>query len=234
MDGAIAKATGGGKAAGRSPVDRGKQGMKSKPLIPPTSGPLKGGAFCEAVNSAVWPALGVSARRWRRRFGAWVRVAAESCGRGGRDGCRWNARSVHDVETGMTTDQRTITNSAVLHDPTPFGYSHAVSACGVPVFIGGQYASDTTGAPVPVISRTRWTWHSTDCGRRWRGSALGYEHVVRLGTFIVDHDLNKLEILGKALRARFGDRLPAQALSGLASLALPGMLFEVDAVAVRP
>jgi enamine deaminase RidA (YjgF/YER057c/UK114 family) len=66
------------------------------------------------------------------------------------------------------------------------------------------------------------------------GVGLGYEHVVRLGTFIVDHDLDKLETLGKALHARFGDRLPAQTLSGVASLALPGMLFEVDAVAVRP
>ncbi|GAA2425747.1 hypothetical protein GCM10010433_27180 [Streptomyces pulveraceus] len=40
------------------------------------------------------------------------------------------------------------------------------------------------------------------------GVGLGYEHVVRLGAFIVDHDLDKLETLGKPLHARFGDRLP--------------------------
>lgn len=50
----------------------------------------------------------------------------------------------------------------------------------------------------------------------------------------VDHDLDKLEVLDKALHVSFGDRLPPQTLSGVASLALPGMLFEVDAVAVRP
>lgn len=108
-----------------------------------------------------------------------------------------------DVRRDVTTDQRTITNPGMLHDPAPFGYSHAASAPGELVFIGGQYASDATGAPVP-------------------------------GTSIVDHDLDKLEVLGKALHARFGDRLPAQTLSGVAALALPGMLFEVDAVAVRP
>lgn len=50
----------------------------------------------------------------------------------------------------------------------------------------------------------------------------------------MEHDLDKLNVLGKELHARFGDRPPAQTLSGAASLALPGMLFEVDAVAVRP
>lgn len=66
------------------------------------------------------------------------------------------------------------------------------------------------------------------------GVGLRLQHVVRLGTFIVDHDPGKLETLGKALHSRFGNRLPARTLSGVAALALPGMLFEVDAIAVRP
>ncbi|WP_055532892.1 RidA family protein [Streptomyces graminilatus] len=134
----------------------------------------------------------------------------------------------------MTGDRRTITNPPALHDPTPFGYSHAVSAPGETVYVGGQYASDLTGAPVPGDFAAQVDLAFDRLRSALEGVGLGYEHVVRLGTFIVDHDLAKLEPLGKALHARFGDRLPAQTLSGVAALALPGMLFEVDAVAVRP
>ncbi|MFE9442367.1 RidA family protein [Streptomyces sp. NPDC006602] len=134
----------------------------------------------------------------------------------------------------MTPDQRTITNPPALHDPTPFGYSHAVSAPGETVFIGGQYASDATGAPVPGDFAAQVDLAFDRLRSALEGVGLGFAHVVRLGTFIVDHDLAKLEILGKALHRHFGDRLPAQTLSGVASLALPGMLFEVDAVAIRP
>ncbi|MDN0193788.1 Rid family hydrolase [Streptomyces sp. S.PNR 29] len=134
----------------------------------------------------------------------------------------------------MTPDQRTITNPPALHDPTPFGYSHAVSAPGELVFIAGQYASDATGSPVPGDFAAQVDLAFDRLQAALDGVGLGFEHVVRLGTHIVDHDLAKLETLGKALHARFGDRLPAQTLTGVASLALPGMLFEVDAVAVRP
>ncbi|MEW2529803.1 RidA family protein [Streptomyces sp. NPDC047071] len=134
----------------------------------------------------------------------------------------------------MTRDARTLTNPATLHDPTPFGYSHAASAPGELVFIGGQYASDATGAPVPGDFAAQVDLAFERLRSALEGVGLGFEHVVRLGTYIVDHDVDKLGALGEALHARFGDRLPAQTLSGVASLALPGMLFEVDAVAVRP
>ena len=139
-----------------------------------------------------------------------------------------------DTDADTDTDARTITNPPALHDPTPFGYSHAVSAPGELVFIAGQYASDETGAPVPGDFAAQVEVAFTRLRSALAGVGLDFEHVVRLGTFIVDHDLTKLETLGKALRTHFGDRLPAQTLSGVASLALPGMLFEVDAVAVRP
>ncbi|MFM9444197.1 RidA family protein [Streptomyces acidiscabies] len=108
----------------------------------------------------------------------------------------------------MSNDVRTITNPPALHDPTPFGYGHVVSA-------PGELACTRLESALSAVG-------------------LGLQHVVRLGTFVVDHDADKLQALGKVLHARFGDRLPAQTLNGVASLALPGMLFEVDAIAVRP
>ncbi|MGW6919116.1 RidA family protein [Kitasatospora sp. NPDC054939] len=131
-------------------------------------------------------------------------------------------------------DHRTITNPAGLHDPAPFGYSHAVAAPGELVFIAGQYASDGTGNVVSEDFAVQVEQSFDNLRTALAAVGLGLEHVVRLGTFIVDHDLAKLEVLGKALHAAWGDRLPAQTLSGVASLALPGMLFEIDAIAVRP
>ncbi|MFI9102956.1 RidA family protein [Streptomyces fildesensis] len=132
------------------------------------------------------------------------------------------------------SDDRTLTNPAGLHDPTPFGYSHAASAPGELVFIAGQYASDETGQVVPGDFAAQVERSVANLRIALAGVGLDLEHVVRLGSYIVDHDLEKLEVLGKELHGAWADRLPAQTLVGVAALALPGMLFEIDAVAVRP
>ncbi|GLV89503.1 hypothetical protein Slala04_09570 [Streptomyces lavendulae subsp. lavendulae] len=62
---------------------------------------------------------------------------------------------------------------------------------------------------------------------------LGPADVVRIGTYVVGHDERKLQVLLTHLHATWGTELPAQTLIGVAAPALPGMLFEIDAVAVR-
>ena len=67
-----------------------------------------------------------------------------------------------------------------------------------------------------------------------RAIGLGFEHVVRIGTYIVDIGEARVAVVGEALRRAWGERLPAQTMIGVQRLALPEMRFEIDAVAVRP
>ncbi|MFI7352962.1 RidA family protein [Streptomyces avidinii] len=128
---------------------------------------------------------------------------------------------------------RSIINPAGLHTPTDYGYSHIVSAPGEQVFIAGQYGSDEHGHVISEDFADQVERAFANLRTALAAVGLGPGDVVRIGTYIVGHDQRKLEILLKQLHATWGTELPAQTLIGVAALALPGMLFEIDAVAVR-
>ncbi|MER7175330.1 RidA family protein [Streptomyces mesophilus] len=142
-----------------------------------------------------------------------------------------DARTDHRTEA--RADRRTLLNPSALHDPTGYGYTHVAAAAGRQVFIAGQYASDGTGAVVSDEFDAQVARSMANLRTALEAAGLGFADVVRIGTYIVDHDEEKLHILLKHLRAAWGERLPAQTLVGVAALALPDMLFEIDAVAVR-
>jgi enamine deaminase RidA (YjgF/YER057c/UK114 family) len=129
-----------------------------------------------------------------------------------------------------------IINPPGLHDPVPFGYSHTadIPAPAGLVLIGGQYGSDETGAVVSDSFAEQVERSFANLGTALAAAGLGHRDVVRLGTYIVGHDQAKLEALGAVIARIWGGRPPVQTLLGVATLALPGMLFEVDAIAVRP
>lgn len=52
--------------------------------------------------------------------------------------------------------------------------------------------------------------------------------------YVVDHDPDRLAVLGAHVNTLWKGEPPAQTLLGVAALALPGMLFEVDALTVSP
>lgn len=52
-------------------------------------------------------------------------------------------------------------------------------------------------------------------------------------TYVVDHDPGKLGPIAAAVREGWGGKPPTRTLLGVASLATPQVLFEVEAVAVR-
>ncbi|GAB3576879.1 RidA family protein [Amycolatopsis endophytica] len=124
-----------------------------------------------------------------------------------------------------------VVNPAGLSDPVPYGYSHLTRTPGGLVFVAGQYAADESGQLVSGDFAGQVRQSFANLRTALAAAGLDFSSVLRLGTFVVDHDTDKLAILGQQIEEIWGQRPPAQTLSGVARLALPGMLFEVDAIA---
>lgn len=120
-----------------------------------------------------------------------------------------------------------------LYDPRPNGYSHVVVSQpgGRLVHTAGQGGEDASGALAAGFkAQVEQAFVNLRIALESGGAAP--QDVVKLTTLIVDHDSAKLDILAGALRDMFGDSFPAQTLIPVPRLALDGMLFEVEAVAV--
>jgi enamine deaminase RidA (YjgF/YER057c/UK114 family) len=127
----------------------------------------------------------------------------------------------------------TIVNPQNLYDPAPLGYSHAVIASGASriAYIAGQGGSDSTGTLSPDFEVQV---ENAFANLRTVLEGIGAEpnQVVKITVFVVDHDQSKLGPLTRHVQETFGKALPAQTLIAVPKLALDGMLFEVEAVAV--
>ncbi|MBZ9602793.1 RidA family protein [Phyllobacterium chamaecytisi] len=125
----------------------------------------------------------------------------------------------------------TIVNPQNLYDPTPNGYSTAVIAPREArvAYISGQGGQDSTGALSPEFAvQVKQAYANL----RTALDALGArpDQVAKLTVFVVDHDISKLDVLTKNVKAMFGEALPAQTLIPVPKLAIDPMLFEVEAI----
>ena len=127
----------------------------------------------------------------------------------------------------------TIVNPPHLHDPTPSGYSTAVitPATGRLAFISGQGGQDHTGGLSPDFA-AQVTQAYASLGAVLDALGATSAQVVKLTVFVVNHDMSKLGVLTENVTRMFGSTLPAQTLVPVPKLAVDGMLFEVEAVAV--
>ncbi|ASO18647.1 enamine deaminase RidA (YjgF/YER057c/UK114 family) [Actinoalloteichus hoggarensis] len=129
----------------------------------------------------------------------------------------------------------TIVNPAGLHDPVARGYSHtAVVPAGAElILIAGQYGSTPAGEVVSAdfAEQVRQTFHNIGVALAAHGLELG--DVVQLRTYVVNHDVGRLGPIAAAVGEIWGSTPPTQTLIGVAALATPDVLFEVEAVAVR-
>lgn len=127
----------------------------------------------------------------------------------------------------------TIVNPKTLYDPSPHGYSTAViTPRGARIaYISGQGGQDGKGALSPDFA-VQVEQAYANLGAALEGVGAKPDQVAKLTVFVVDHDMSKLEVLTRSVKKMFGDALPAQTLVPVPKLAVDGMLFEVEAVAV--
>ena len=130
----------------------------------------------------------------------------------------------------------TLINPAGLYDPTANGYSHvaSIAAGSRMVYVAGQGGETDDGALAPDF-RSQVRQGLRNLGIALAAARAGFADVAKLTVLIVDHSEQRLQVFGEELAIAFGDAAkPTCTLIPVPRLALDGMLFEVEAVAVLP
>ena len=101
------------------------------------------------------------------------------------------------------------------------------------IYVSGQVAFNAQGKLVGkgnMKTQTRQVFRNIRAVLRAAGAKM--EHVVKINTYITDADkfMDMLEARGDI----FGDNPPASTAVVVAGLAFPGLLIEVEAIAVIP
>jgi enamine deaminase RidA (YjgF/YER057c/UK114 family) len=118
--------------------------------------------------------------------------------------------------------------------PTPSTYTHVVVATGVRmVFIAGQEPEDVHGnlvGPGDLAAQARQVY--ANLGRALTAAGARPEQVTKITIYVVHHRPEHLPVIERARQHLFGDHKPADTVVGVETLAGPGYLIEVDAIAV--
>lgn len=116
----------------------------------------------------------------------------------------------------------------------PDSYTQVISATGSRlVFIAGQLADDPDGnlvAPGDLAAQARLAF--ANVGRALAAAGARPDQVTRIGIYVVGYRPEALPVISEARIAVFGDHKPTDTLLRVESLAEPGYLIEVDAIAV--
>lgn len=114
-------------------------------------------------------------------------------------------------------------------------FSQVVVATGTrTIYVSGQVATDAQGALVggdDLAAQT--TQVMRNLGRALEAAGASFKDVVKITTYVVGYKPEQRAIIGKARGAFFaGMAPPASTLIGVAALAAPEWLIEIEAVAV--
>jgi len=118
--------------------------------------------------------------------------------------------------------------------PTAESYTQVIAATGSTlVFVAGQVADDAQGnlvGPGDLAAQARQAF--ANVGRCLAAAGAGPEQVARITIYVVRYRPEHIPEISEARIAVFGDHKPADTLLGVETLAEPGYLIEVEAIAV--
>jgi enamine deaminase RidA (YjgF/YER057c/UK114 family) len=116
----------------------------------------------------------------------------------------------------------------------PRSYAHVIVATGRrTVFVAGQVSEDRHGTlvgPRDMAVQAREAF--ANVGRALAAAGARPHQVAKLTIFVVDFRPQHLPAIEKGRVALFGDHKPADTLVGVQTLAHPGCLIEVEAIAM--
>jgi len=126
-------------------------------------------------------------------------------------------------------------NPDSLYVSIPMGYSHAISANGkATIYCSGQIAWDKDNNLVgsgDIGIQSRQVLANLKTVLQDAGAEVS--DIVRLRTYVVNHNPSLLETIAQAMVEFYGDNVPAaNTLIGVQALALPEFLIEIEATAV--
>jgi enamine deaminase RidA (YjgF/YER057c/UK114 family) len=118
--------------------------------------------------------------------------------------------------------------------PAPLTYTHVVVATGTKmVFIAGQEPEDSHGnlvGPGDLAAQARQVF--ANLGRALTAAEARPGQVAKITIYVVHHRPEYLPVIEEARLSLFGDHKPADTVVGVETLARPGYLIEVDAIAM--
>jgi enamine deaminase RidA (YjgF/YER057c/UK114 family) len=120
----------------------------------------------------------------------------------------------------------------LLHNP---GFSQVVAASGTrTIYTAGQVSIDERGALVGAGDLAEQTAQAMrNVGLALAAARASYADIVKITTYVVNYKPEHRVIIGQARAPFFANGTPpASTLVGVAALALPEWLVEIEAVAV--
>ena len=123
-----------------------------------------------------------------------------------------------------------------INPPTisaPTGYTHVVEVIGPgkTIYLSGQVALDRQGTvvgPGDMKAQTEQVFRNLEAALTAAGAS--FKDVVKTNTYVTD--ISQLQVLRDARRKYFGDATPTSTTVEVTKLALPGLMVEIEAVAV--